>query len=129
MPRASVDTTQLDDDKMRRCTSTVPSSGMREPVIRRTVVVLPQPEGPSNVTNELSLSSRLTSETAATSAFAPKFFDNPRIVIPAITLPYQLLTGAASREETERPPIRYASQIAAPMIAMLTIASAATGSM
>src|SRR5580704_10282576 len=53
--------------------------------MRRKVVVLPQPEGPSKVTNWLSLMSRSRSATAASAPSpAPKRFDNPLIVIPAI---------------------------------------------
>ena len=82
------------------------------------------------MTNELSLMSSLTSSTAATSASpAPKLFDNPRMVMPAMMRPCYAFTGAASPRETKRPPpSQLASQIATPMIIMLIIASAATGS-
>lgn len=40
---------------------TSPLSGERNPAIIRSVVVLPQPEGPSKVTNSPSCISRLTS--------------------------------------------------------------------
>src|SRR5258708_37477253 len=65
--------------------------------MRRNVVVLPQPEGPSKVTNWLSLMSRSRSATAASApAPAPKRFDNPLIVIPAIeVLPVTSLSSCA----------------------------------
>ena len=46
-----------------------PALGCWKPAIMRKVVVLPQPEGPSNVINSPGLTSRLTSRTAATSPF------------------------------------------------------------
>ena len=39
--------------------STSPEVGVRKPPIMRSVVVFPQPEGPSRVTNSLSFISRL----------------------------------------------------------------------
>src|ERR1700738_1451851 len=63
--------------------------------MRRNVVVLPQPEGPSKVTNWLSLMSRSRSATAASAPSpAPKRFDNPLIVIPAIwSCPYAAVSS------------------------------------
>src|SRR5262249_6168415 len=55
----------------------------------RSVVVLPQPLGPRSVTNWLSLMSRSRSDTAATSLSpAPKRFDSPLMVMPAISSSY-----------------------------------------
>src|ERR1700676_1840992 len=73
--------------------------------MRRSVVVLPQPEGPSKVTNWLSLMSRSRSATAASSpSRAPKRFDNPLILIPAIYAPARLspspMGGIPARQDT-----------------------------
>jgi len=46
-----------------------PALGSWKPAIIRSVVVLPQPEGPSSVISSPGATSRLTSRTAATSPF------------------------------------------------------------
>ena len=46
--------------------SMVPPDGGRNPAISRSVVVLPQPEGPRSETNSPGASSRLMSSTAVT---------------------------------------------------------------
>src|SRR5260370_17904982 len=67
--------------------------------MRRSVVVLPQPEGPSKVTNWLSAMSSSRSATAASARSpAPKRFDKPRIVIPAISSPCPM-GGIAARQD------------------------------
>src|SRR2546423_9678729 len=43
-----------------------PSSGRSKPAIRRSVVVLPEPDGPSSVKNSPAATSRSTSSTATT---------------------------------------------------------------
>ena len=47
--------------------STVPSSGRSNPAITRSVVVFPEPEGPSMVKNSPRWISRSTPSTAVTS--------------------------------------------------------------
>jgi hypothetical protein len=46
--------------------SIVPAVGRRKPAIMRSVVVLPQPDGPSSETNSPGASARLKSSTAVT---------------------------------------------------------------
>src|SRR5882762_5717758 len=46
-----------------------PASGCSKPATMRSVVVLPQPEGPSSVSNSPGSTSRLTSSTAASAAW------------------------------------------------------------
>src|SRR5260370_18000982 len=71
--------------------------------MRRSVVVLPQPEGPSKVTNWLSAMSSSRSATAASARSpAPKRFDKPRIVIPAISSPCPM-GGIAARQDAAAP--------------------------
>jgi len=50
-------------------TSIVPDEGLMKPAIMRSVVVLPQPDGPSSDTNSPSRNSRLKSLTAE---YSPK---------------------------------------------------------
>ena len=47
-------------------TTIVPAVGFSKPAIIRSVVVLPQPDGPRNETNSPRSASRLKSSTAAT---------------------------------------------------------------
>src|SRR3954452_628612 len=47
-----------------------PSSGCSKPAISRSVVVLPEPEGPSSVKNSPARTSRSTPATACTSPYA-----------------------------------------------------------
>jgi hypothetical protein len=50
----------------RSPTAMVPASGCSRPAIERSVVVFPQPEGPSRVNSSPSWTSKLTSSTAKT---------------------------------------------------------------
>ncbi len=60
----------------RPATSTVPASGVSKPAIRRSSVVLPQPEGPSRAT----ISPRSTQSDASTTAgVVPYRFDTPSV--------------------------------------------------
>src|SRR5437868_6133639 len=68
MPRCSGGTTLPAADRTRSPTMMLPPSGARNPASSRSVVVLPQPEGPSSDRNSPSSIVRLRSETALTSA-------------------------------------------------------------
>ena len=57
-----------------RSSSIVPASGASKPAIRRSSVVLPQPDGPSSATNSPRSTQSCASSTAWT---APKRFDTP----------------------------------------------------
>src|SRR6201995_3014222 len=63
------------DDTSRSPTWISPSVGSRKPAISRSVVVLPQPEGPSRQTN---CPWSIRSETLSTTASDPKRFLTPR---------------------------------------------------
>ncbi len=83
MPRFSGGTTRFDADNMAPFISIVPLLGVMNPAIIRSVVVLPQPDGPSSDTNSPSCNVRLTSWTAAV---VPKFlprFRNTSLLMPA----------------------------------------------
>ena len=64
---------------------TVPESGVSKPAIMRKTVVLPDPEGPSNVMNSPARMSRFTPSTALT---VPKDLARLRISIKATEKPY-----------------------------------------
>ena len=66
MPRFSGATTRLGADNGAPFISIVPAVGLMKPAIIRSVVVLPQPDGPSSETNSPSCNVRLTSCTAGT---------------------------------------------------------------
>src|SRR5215470_9207672 len=68
MPRRSGGTNSPEcvDDSGRSPTWISPRSGRSSPATRRSVVVLPQPLGPSNVRNSPALASKLKSFTATT---------------------------------------------------------------
>src|SRR5712691_8804536 len=53
----------------RPCSSILPSSGRSKPAIKRSVVVLPEPDGPSSVKNSPPAISRSTPSTATTSPY------------------------------------------------------------
>src|SRR4029453_16800189 len=80
MPRRSGGTTAVGVETPRGPPRIEPSSGVMNPAIRRSSVVLPQPLGPSSVTNSRSPISRLRSRTAVT---APKRLVTRSIWIPA----------------------------------------------
>src|SRR5262245_25148269 len=69
-----------------------PSLMSSSPAIMRSVVVFPQPEGPTRTTNSLSGTSRSMPRTAATPS---KSFTNARKVTRAIALPLRRTGGEA----------------------------------
>ena len=60
MRRCSGGTTPCGEDSRRPPTWMVPLSGVRKPASVRSIVVLPQPEGPSKVMNSRSAIARST---------------------------------------------------------------------
>src|ERR1700761_8731840 len=89
----------------------VPLLGVSKPAIIRSVVVLPQPEGPTTITNSPSSISRFRSSTAT---FAPKAFVTARSAIFAMVLsarivvagpaPASALHPASEGEAAAQPP-------------------------
>src|SRR6059058_5384262 len=69
MLRCSGGSVRAFDDTSRSPTWISPSEGSRKPAISRSVVVLPQPEGPSRQT---SWPWSIRSETSSTTAIGPK---------------------------------------------------------
>src|SRR5258705_4086243 len=67
MPRRSGGTTPAGVESVAAPTRMAPSSGAMNPAIRRSRVVLPQPLGPSSVTNSWSSTCRLSARTATVS--------------------------------------------------------------
>ena len=63
------------EETTRSPTRISPAVGSTKPAIRRSVVVLPQPEGPSRQT---SVPCSIVSETLSTTACGPYCFVNPR---------------------------------------------------
>ncbi len=138
MPRRSGGTTPVGVERVVEPTRITPSSGAMKPAIRRRSVVFPQPLGPSRVTNSWSPISRLRSLTAVT---PPKRFVTCSMPIPAIRRSGgrrpAILTGGSARHWATPArslraiavprPRRVASTMAAVMMSMVTIASAATG--
>src|SRR6266404_7152344 len=62
-----------DEKSTRPATEIVPLSGVSRPAIERSVVVLPQPDGPSSVKSSPSCTSSETSSTACTRPRASPF--------------------------------------------------------
>src|SRR5437879_7710813 len=69
MPRFSGGNERPGAEIVRPSSSMVPSLGSRKPAIMRSVVVLPQPDGPSSETNSPRVSASVARSTAVT---APK---------------------------------------------------------
>jgi len=65
--RRSGGTTLVGDERQRSPTHISPISGWRKPATSRSVVVLPQPEGPRSETSSPGLTSSERLSTAATS--------------------------------------------------------------
>ena len=65
--RRSGGMTVAGEERQRFPTHTSPRSGERKPATTRRVVVLPQPDGPSNATSSPGFTSRSSPSTAATS--------------------------------------------------------------
>ena len=74
MPRFSGGTTWLGDDSSAPFISMRPAVGLMKPAIMRSVVVLPQPDGPSSDTNSPGCND---SETSCTATALPKFLPRP----------------------------------------------------
>src|SRR2546425_939665 len=173
MPRRSGGTTPAGVERVADPTRIAPSSGAMKPAIRRRSVVLPQPLGPSSVTNSRSRISRLRSATAVTAQrvletltgldVAAGQGDGSRsepsgrlpLLRQDVAVPHEhehdavqrrlpgtpagrvarhrhWVTAAGSAREIASPPARprpsrVARAIAAVMISIVTIASAATG--
>src|SRR5881409_1554713 len=64
MPRFSGGSERPGAEMTRPSSSIVPSVGSRKPAIMRSVVVLPQPEGPSSETNSPRASASVARSTA-----------------------------------------------------------------
>src|SRR5712691_1476490 len=69
--RRSGGTTVVGEDRHRSPTQISPPSGVRKPATSRSVVVFPQPEGPSSATSSRGLTSSERALTAATPASPP----------------------------------------------------------
>src|SRR3954465_4755934 len=72
------------DDTTRSPTRISPSVGSTKPATRRSVVVLPQPDGPSRQT---SVPCAIVIEILSTTAFVPYFLVNPRNSTDATRFP------------------------------------------
>src|SRR5947208_16451690 len=81
MRRRSGGTTAVADDRQRSPTQISPASGVRKPATRRSVVVLPQPDGPSSATSSRGFTSSRRLSTAAT---PPYRLVSPRSVTPGM---------------------------------------------
>src|SRR5256885_9137058 len=81
MRRRSGGTTAVADDRQRSPTQISPASGVRNPATRRSVVVLPQPDGPSSATSSRGFTSSRRLSTAAT---PPYRLVSPRSVTPGM---------------------------------------------
>ena len=68
MLRCSGGSVRAGDDTTRSPTTISPADGSTKPAISRSVVVLPQPDGPSRQT---SSPCSMRSDTSSTTAFAP----------------------------------------------------------
>src|SRR5689334_23541389 len=75
------------DDTTRSPTRTSPSLGSTKPAISRSVVVLPQPDGPSRHT---SLPCSIVSDTLSTTAVGPYRLVRPRNSTDATSPPLAL---------------------------------------
>src|SRR4051812_511537 len=72
------------DDTTRSPTRISPAVGSTKPATRRSVVVLPQPEGPSRHT---SVPCAMVNDTSSTTARSPYFLVNPRNSTDATSFP------------------------------------------
>src|SRR5712692_9108337 len=82
--RRSGGTTAVGDERQRSPTQISPASGVRKPATRRSVVVFPQPDGPSSATSSRGLTSSERLSTAATPPPPPYRLLSPRSVTPGI---------------------------------------------
>ena len=72
------------EETTRSPTRISPAVGSTKPAISRSVVVLPQPDGPSRQT---SVPCSIVIETSSTTACGPYFFVNPRSSTDATEIP------------------------------------------
>src|SRR5438876_12147657 len=79
--RRSGGTTLVGDERHRSPTQISPASGRRNPATRRSVVVLPQPDGPRSETSSPGSTRRSSPSSAARS---PYRFVSPLIVTPGM---------------------------------------------
>src|SRR6188508_1025657 len=91
------------DDTTLSPTRISPSVGLTKPAINRSVVVLPQPDGPSRQT---SVPCSIVIETLSTTAWAPYFFVNPRSSTDATAIP----STAANPGPTPAPALNFFGQ-------------------
>src|SRR5687767_3947848 len=82
MPRRSGGTTLAGVETVAVPTRISPASGAMNPAISRSSVVLPQPDGPSSVTNART---PISSERSRTAVTAPNVFVTRSITMPAIS--------------------------------------------
>src|SRR5262245_32676583 len=81
MRRCSGGTTACGEESWRPPTWMVPASGVRKPASERSMVVLPQPEGPRKVMNSRSAMARSMPLSALN---APKFLSMPAMSMKAM---------------------------------------------
>src|SRR5438270_8016298 len=86
MLRCSGGSVRAAEDTTLSPTAISPSVGSTKPAIRRSVVVLPQPDGPSRQTR---VPCAIVIEILSTTAFVPYFFVNPRSSTDATRFPLQ----------------------------------------
>src|SRR5256714_15507523 len=104
MRRRSGGTTLAGDDRQRSPTQISPASGVRKPATRRSVVVLPQPEGPSSASSSPGFTSSDRPSTAPTSPyrFVRAFRTTPGIAAPRRASPARSEDITAERGLDER---------------------------
>src|SRR5438034_235638 len=93
----------------RPCSMIRPSSGTSKPAIIRSVVVLPQPLGPSNEKNSPS---PIETETSSTAVTPPKRLLTPSTAIPA--LPFGGMACESNRGSTDKASVRSSTARAFP---------------
>src|SRR3954462_6649502 len=100
MLRRSGGTVRAGEDIAWLPTRISPSVGSTKPAISRSVVVLPQPDGPRRPT---SLPCSIVIEMLSTTAFGPYFFVNPRNSTDATGHPSKAVNQYEHRRARSRP--------------------------
>src|SRR5258708_19957364 len=102
MLRLSGGSVRAGDDTTRSPTTISPSLGSTKPAISRSVVVFPQPEGPSRHTRSPC---SVLSDTASTTASAPSPLVRPRnsTATTLHPLPYSSLSNPTATTSPPRP--------------------------
>ena len=77
----------------------LPDSGTRKPAIRRSRVVLPQPEGPSTVVNDPCGTWRVTSSTARVTALPGPVEGNDLVTPVRVSEPCRDLSSGERRAD------------------------------